>query len=77
MNLPASPNSVDELSRIRLNVFDQITDCDVGKDVDEDMDVIGHCIDLKDLLFPVCDDAGEISVNFGFVLVWEGGVVSL
>ena len=51
---------------IRLDVTDQIRDCDVGKDVDIDMDVIGR-IDLKDLLFPVCDDAGDISVNFGCV----------
>ena len=33
--------------------------------------MIGHRIDLNDFLFPVCDDAGDISVEFGFVLFWD------
>ena len=35
-------------------------DCDVGVDANEDMDLIGHQINLNDLLFPVCYDAGGI-----------------
>ncbi len=45
-----------------------------GEGADEVMDVIGHRIDLNDLLFPVCDEANGIPVEFGFVLFWAEGL---
>ena len=36
--------------------------------------MIGHRVDLNDLLFPVCDDAGDISMEFGFMLFWDEGL---
>ena len=68
------PFLVYESCGTRLDVSDQIRDSDVGGDADKDMDVIGHRVDLDDLLFPVGDDAGDISVEFGFVLFWDEGL---
>ena len=36
--------------------------------------MFGHRLDLNGLVFPVCDDAGSISVEFGFVLFWDEGL---
>ena len=55
----------------------QIRDCEVQEDTDADMEVIKHRIYLNHPVFSVCDDADNISLQFGFVLFWDERLSSL
>ena len=60
--------SVDEFRGISLDVPYEIRDWKIRSDAYQNMDVVRHGVDLNQLLFPVRDDAGDVFVEFSFVL---------
>ena len=63
--------SVDEFGGIYFDVPYEIGDWKVRGYANEDMNVVGHGIDLHHLLFPLRDDAGNVFVEFRFVLLGD------
>ena len=63
--------SVYELSGGDFDVPHEIGDWNVRGHAYEDMNMVGHGIDLHRLLFLVRDDAGDVFVEFVFVLLWN------
>ena len=71
------PLLIDEFRRICFDVSHQIRYSDVGRYANQDVDMIGHGIDLDDGLFFLSDDAHDITVELGFVLFWDDGLSTL
>ena len=69
--------SIDEFCRICFDVSHQIRYGGVWCYAHQNMDMIGHGIDLDDGLFFLSDDAYDITVELGFVLFWDEGLSTL
>ena len=72
---PKNPSLlIDEFCRICFDVSHQIRYGGVWCYSNQDMDMVGHGIDLDDGLFFLFDDAHDIPVEFVFMLFWDEGL---
>lgn len=69
--------SIDEFCRICFDVSHQIRYGGAWRYAHQNMDMIGHGIDLDDGLFFLFDDADDITVEFVFVLFRDEGLSTL
>jgi len=67
----------DEAGRIRFNVPNQIRDRFVRSQANENMNMVGHSIDGKELLPFVRNDTCCVPMQFFFVFLWNQVLSSL